>query len=153
MTSRNNSPNYKNNILKSSERNKYISKLEKNLGYLKKDERTPIRQKLMENYEKIMSNVPTRYIYIFSSLFFIVFIILYLIQPNFVLKKELPKNDKMNITSKKNIQMSSLKKISYIKFTLYCFLITFISFIVLFLFRKNVNCINNLFNEKKNIQL
>ena len=143
--SRNNSPTYKNNILDSKERNKYISKIESNLGYLKPGVSTPLHHKIMEKYENI--NFNTRYISIFIALFIIVFLLFRFIKPGFILKtKKIQSNMNIN-TLKKNQEQ---KEISYMKITIYSFILTGILFGILYFLKQKNKQIGILFGEENN---
>jgi hypothetical protein len=144
--SRNNSPTYKNNILDSKERNKYISKIENNLGYLKPGVNTPLHHKIIEKYENLGFTFNVRYISIFIVLFVIIFLLFRFVKPGIILK---PKkiNSSMNITAKKNQEQ---KEISYMKLSIYSFIITGIVYGVLYFFKTKNKQIGILFGEEKN---
>ena len=145
--SRNNSPTYKNNILDSKERNKYISKIESNLGYLKPGVSTPLHHKIMAKYENINFNFNTRYISIFIALFMIVFLLFRFVKPGFVLKtKKIQSNMNIN-TLKKNQEQ---KEISYMKLTIYSFILTGILFGILYFLKQKNKQIGILFGEENN---
>lgn len=145
--SHNNSPTYKNNILDSKERNKYISKIESNLGYLKPGVSTPLHHKIIEKYENLNFNLNVRYVSIFIALFIIVFLLFRFIKPGFILKtKKIQSNMNIN-TLKKNQEQ---KEISYMKLTIYSFVLTVILFGILFFFKKKNKQIEILFGEENN---
>lgn len=143
--SRNNSPTYKNNILDSKERNKYISKIENNLGYLKPGVNTPIHHKIIEKYEKLGFTFNVRYISIFTILFVIIFFLFRFMKPGIILK---PKKNQssMNITAKKNQEQ---KEINYIKLSIYSFIITGILFGILYFLKTKNKQIGILFGDEK----
>ena len=144
--SRNNSPTYKNNILDSRERNKYISKIENNLGYLKPGVNTPLHHKIIEKYENLNFTFNISYISIFIVLFIIIFLLFRFVKPGFVLK---PKKtySSMNITAKKNTEQQ--KEISYMKLSIYSFIVTIILYGILYFFKKKNKQIGILFGEEE----
>ena len=73
-----------NNIIKTSERKKYMSTLENKLGD-KNVSRTPIHFKLMDKYQDLTSNIPKRNMIIFFSMFIIISVVLYYFKPGFIL--------------------------------------------------------------------
>jgi len=145
--SRNNSPTYKNNILDSRERNKYISKIENNLGYLKPGVNTPLHHKIIEKYEKLGLTFNARYISIFIVLFVIVFLLFRFIKPGIILKPKKIQSS-MNISAKK-IQEQQ-KEISYTKLSIYSFIITIVVYGILYFFKTKNQQIGILFGEEKN---
>jgi len=145
--SRTNSPTYKNNILDSKERNKYISKIEGSLGYLKPCVNTPLHHKLIEKYENINFNFNTRYVSIFIVIFIVIFLLFKFVKPGFVMKtKKIQSN--MNITSKK---IQEQKEISYIKLSIYSFIITGMVFGILYFLKTKNKQIGILFGEQNDI--
>jgi len=145
--SRNNSPTYKNNILDSRERNKYISKIENNLGYLKPGVNTPLHHKIIEKYEKLGLTFNARHISIFIVLFVIVFLLFRFIKPGIILKPKKIQSS-MNISAKK-IQEQQ-KEISYTKLSIYSFIITIVVYGILYFFKTKNQQIGILFGEEKN---
>jgi hypothetical protein len=146
--SHSNSPTYKNNILDSKERNKYISKIENSLGYLKEGVSTPLHHKIIEKYENI--NLNTRYISIFVVLFIIIFLLFKFIKPGFIINKKIKTNmnSTMNISTKKNQEQ---KEISYTKLTIYSFILSSVLFGILYFFKTKNKHIGILFGEERNI--
>jgi hypothetical protein len=145
--SRANSPTYKNNILDSRERNKYISKIENGLGNLKAGVNTPFHYKIMEKYENINLNFNSRYISIFAVLFIIVFLLLKFIKPGFIMNKKKIQST-MNISTKKNLEQ---KEVSYLKISIYSLILSCILFGILYFFRTKNKQIGILFGEQTNI--
>ena len=145
--SRNNSPTYKNNILDSRERNKYISKIENNLGYLKPGVNTPLHHKIIEKYEKLGLTFNVRYISIFIVLFVIVFLLFRFMKPGIILKPKKIQSS-MNISAKKNQEQQ--KEISYTKLSIYSFIITIVVYGILYFFKTKNQQIGILFGEEKN---
>ena len=70
------SPN--NRIINSINRSRYIDKLRGNIGAIKENNRTPIHHKIIDTYEDLTSNVPTRYIIVFLSLMVLISVLLYI---------------------------------------------------------------------------
>ena len=145
--SRNNSPTYKNNILDSRERNKYISKIENNLGYLKPGVNTPLHHKIIEKYEKLDLTFNVRYISIFIVLFVIIFLLFRFMKPGIILKPKKIQSS-MNISAKKNQEQQ--KEISYTKLSIYSFIITIVVYGILYFFKTKNQQIGILFGEEKN---
>lgn len=143
----NNSPTYKNNILDSKERNKYISKIENNLGYLKPGVNTPLHHKLIEKYEKLGFTFNIRYISIFIVLFVIVFMLFRFMKPGIILKPKKIQSS-MNISAKKNQEQQ--KEISYMKLSIYSFIMTVVVYGILYFFKTKNKQIGILFGEEKN---
>ena len=122
-----------NNLIRTADRQKYISKLEQNIGF-KGVSRTPIHHKLIDKYEDITSKIPKRHIFIFLSLFITTLIILYYFKPKFVLKninKNTPEN-KFKLNSNKNQNgQDSERIVSYWKLIFYSLIVSIVLFCVL----------------------
>ena len=145
--SRSNSPTYKNNILDSRERNKYISKIENSLGYLKPGVNTPLHHKIIEKYENINFNFNIRYISTFVVIFIVIFLLFKFIKPSFVLKMKKIQST-MNITTKKTPEQ---KEISYIKLTIYSLIVSGCLFGILYFLKTKNKQIGILFGEEINV--
>ena len=117
------SPN--NRIINSINRSRYIDKLRGNIGVIKENNRTPIHHKIIDTYEDLTSNVPTRYIIIFLSLMVLISILLYYFKPKFILKNEVPDNNQLKISSNKINKLKD-KVVSYWKLIIYSLIITII---------------------------
>jgi Na+/H+ antiporter NhaC len=147
-----NSPN--NNLIKTADRQKYIFKLEQNIGFNKGITRTPIHYKIMDKYEDITSKIPKRHIFIFISLFIISLVILYYFKPKFILKQtNLELQNKFKMNSNKNLNEKVMRDreqfVNYWKLILYSLLISVILFFVLFFTRTKVLYIRKLFENEE----
>jgi Na+/H+ antiporter NhaC len=132
-----------NNLIRTADRQKYISKLEQNIGF-KGVSRTPIHHKLIDKYEDITSKIPKRHIFIFLSLFITTLIILYYFKPKFVLKninKNTPEN-KFKLNSNKNQNgQDSERIVSYWKLIFYSLIVSIVLFCVLYFTRNKIGYI------------
>ena len=146
-----NSPN--NNLIKTADRQKYMFKLEQNIGF-KGISRTPIHYKIMDKYEDFTSKIPKRHIFIFISLFIISLVIFYYFKPKFILKKnnlEVQNKFKMNSDKKSNekVVRDGEYLINYWKLILYSLLTSVILFFVLYFTRTKVSYIRKLFENEE----
>uniref|UniRef100_A0A6C0I575 Uncharacterized protein n=1 Tax=viral metagenome TaxID=1070528 RepID=A0A6C0I575_9ZZZZ len=131
-----------NKIINSLNRSRYIDKLKGNIGAIKYNNRTPIHHKIIDTYEDLTSNIPTRNIIVFVSILIIVSILLYYFKPSIIM------------TTKKDIRslnISSNKKpdtvISYWKFILYSIIISIIIYTILYLLKNKITYIGKLFQN------
>jgi hypothetical protein len=140
-----------NNLIRTADRQKYISKLEQNIGF-KGVSRTPIHHKLIDKYEDITSKIPKRHIFIFLSLFITTLIILYYFKPKFVLKninKNTPEN-KFKLNSNKNQNgQDSERIVSYWKLIFYSLIVSIVLFCVLYFTRNKIGYIGKLFGNEE----
>ena len=137
------SPN--NRIINSINRSRYIDKLRGNIGAIKENNRTPIHHKIIDTYEDLTSNVPTRYIIIFLSLMVLTSILLYYFKPKFVLKNQVPDNQ-LKISSNKTNKLND-KVVSYWKLIIYSLIITIILYSILYFLRTKSSYIGKLFEN------
>lgn len=134
-----------NNLIKSSERKRYISTLEQKLGE-KGTTRTPIHHKIMDKYEDITSNISRKNMIIFFSMFIVICVVLYYFKPRFVLAA--PKiNEKslFKISSRMNEDKRLERNVSYFKLLLYSMIITIILFSILYFMRNKSSYVAKLF--------
>jgi len=142
-----------NNLIKTADRQKYISKLEQNIGF-KGISRTPIHHKIMDKYEDITSKIPKRNIFIFLSLFIITLVILYYFKPKFILKNINKTSDnKFKINSNKIPNEKAVRSgeylVSYWKLIFYSLIISIILFCVLYFTRNKVRYIGKIFENEE----
>ena len=137
------SPN--NRIINSINRSRYIDKLRGNIGAIKENNRTPIHHKLIDTYEDLTSNVPTKYIIIFISILIITTILLYYFKPSYILKKTIDENKLKISSSKLKENQSNDKVISYWKLLFYSLIITIIIYSILYFMRTKNSHIGKLF--------
>ena len=138
------SPN--NRIINSINRSRYIDKLRGNIGAIRENNRTPIHHKIIDTYEDLTSNVPTRYIIIFLSLMVLTSILLYYFKPKFVLKNQVPDNQLKISSNKLNKKTSDDKVVNNWKLILYSSIITIIIYSILYFMRTKINFIGKLFD-------
>ena len=143
-----------NNLIKTADRQKYISKLEQNIGF-KGISRTPIHHKIMDRYEDVTSKIPKRNIFIFLSLFITILVILYYFKPKFILKnmdKITPEN-KFKINSNKlsneKVVRDGEHLVSYWKLIFYSLILSIILFCVLYFTRNKVGYIGKIFGNEE----
>ena len=138
------SPN--NRIINSINRTRYIDKLRGNIGILKENNRTPIHYKIIDTYEDLTSNVPSKYIIIFVSILVLTIILLFYFKPKFVLKNTVKEDNKLKISSNKLKQnQTNDKLISYWKLVSYSLIITIVIYSILYFTRTKVSYIGKLF--------
>lgn len=137
------SPN--NRIINSINRSRYIDKLRGNIGVIRENNRTPIHHKIIDTYEDLTSNVPTRYIIVFLSLMVLTSILLYYFKPKFVLKNKVPDNQ-FKISSNKTNKLND-KVVSYWKLIIYSLIITIILYSILYFLRTKSSYIGKLFEH------
>ena len=142
-----------NNLIKTADRQKYISKLEQNIGY-KGISRTPIHHKIMDKYEDITSKIPKRNIFIFLSLFIITLVILYYFKPKFILKNiDKTSENKFKINSNKipneKVVRGGEHLVSYWKLIFYSLIVSIILFCVLYFTRNKVGYIGKIFENEE----
>lgn len=142
-----------NNLIKTADRQKHISKLEQNIGF-KGISRTPIHHKIMDKYEDITSKIPKRNIFIFLSLFIITVVILYYFKPKFILKNiNKTGENKFKINSNKipneKIVRSGEHLVSYWKLIFYSLIVSIILFCVLYFTRNKVGYIGKIFENEE----
>lgn len=139
-----------NNLIRTADRQRYISKLEQNIGF-KGVSRTPIHHKLIDKYEDITSKIPKRHIFIFLSLFITTLVILYYFKPKFVLKninKNTPEN-KFKLNSKNQNGQDSERIVSYWKLIFYSLIVSIVLFCVLYFTRNKIGYIGKLFGNEE----
>lgn len=139
------SPN--NRIINSINRSRYIDKLKGNIGAIKENNRTPIHHKIIDTYEDLTSNVPTRYIIVFSSILVLTGILLYYFKPKFILKNQVPDN-KLKISSNK-LDKTNDKVVSYLKLIIYSVIITIIVYSILYFLRTKSSYIGKIFESNE----
>jgi Na+/H+ antiporter NhaC len=142
-----------NNLIKTADRQKYISKLEQNIGF-KGISRTPIHHKIMDKYEDITSKIPKRNIFIFLSLFIITLVILYYFKPKFILKNiDKTSENKFKINSNKIPNEKAVRSeehlVSYWKLIFYSLIVSIILFCVLYFTRNKVRYIGKIFENEE----
>ena len=137
------SPN--NRIINSINRSRYIDKLRGNIGAIRENNRTPIHHKIIDTYEDLTSNIPTRYIIIFLSLMVLTSILLYYFKPKFVLKNQVTDNQ-LKISSNKTNKLND-KVVSYWKLIIYSLIITIILYSILYFLRTKSSYIGKLFEN------
>jgi len=137
------SPN--NRIINSINRSRYIDKLRGNIGAIRENNRTPIHHKIIDTYEDLTSNIPTRYIIIFLSLMILTSILLYYFKPKFVLKNQVP-DIQLKISSNKTNKLND-KVVSYWKLIIYSLIITIILYSILYFLRTKSSYIGKLFEN------
>jgi membrane-anchored glycerophosphoryl diester phosphodiesterase (GDPDase) len=137
------SPN--NRIINSINRSRYIDKLRGNIGVIKENNRTPIHHKIIDTYEDLTSNVPTRYIIVFLSLMVLISVLLYYFKPKFILKNKVPDNQ-LKISSNKTNKLND-KVVSYWKLIIYSLIITIIVYSILYFLRTKSSYIGKLFEH------
>jgi hypothetical protein len=139
------SPN--NRIINSINRTRYIDKLRGNIGILKENNRTPIHYKIIDTYEDLTSNVPSKYIIIFVSILVLTIILLFYFKPKFVLKNTVKEDNQLKISSNKVIKQNQTndKLISYWKLVSYSLIITIVIYSILYFTRTKVSYIGKLF--------
>lgn len=137
------SPN--NRIINSINRSRYIDKLKGNIGAIKENNRTPIHHKIFDTYEDLTSNVPRRYIIVFSSILVLTCVLLYYFKPKFILKNQVPENQ-LKISSNK-IDKKNDKVISYLKLIIYSLIITIIVYSILYFLRTKSSYIGKIFEN------
>ena len=128
-----------NNIIKSSDRNKYISRLEKNIGF-KGNYKTPLYEKFIDKYEKINSIVPRKCLITFFSLFITCCVVLYVFKPRFIMKT-LPNQKQFKISSNKE----EIKVVSYWKLLIYSLIVSVILFLGMYMMRNKTKYLGMLF--------
>jgi|LakMenEpi03Aug12_release.lakeMendotaPanAssembly.Ray.scaffolds.fasta_scaffold313367_2 hypothetical protein len=144
------SPN--NRIINSINRSRYIDKLKGNIGVIKENNKTPIKNKVMDKLEKLKSSLGTRNIIILLSIFLIVSTVLYYFKPSYVMKTIVvnteSNNSKLKITSNKSITESVVKviKINYLKLIIYSIIITIIIYCILYFMKDKSQYIKKIFN-------
>ena len=137
------SPN--NRIINSINRSRYIDKLKGNIGAIKENNRTPIHHKIIDTYEDLTSNVPTRYIIVFLSLMVLISVLLYYFKPKFILKNQVQDNQ-LKISSNKTNKLND-KVVSYWKLIIYSLIITIIVYCILYFLRTKSSYIGKLFEH------
>jgi hypothetical protein len=137
------SPN--NRIINSINRSRYIDKLRGNIGAIKENNRTPIHHKIIDTYEDLSSNVPTRYIIVFLSLMVLISVLLYYFKPKFILKNQVQDNQ-LKISSNKTNKLND-KVVSYWKLIIYSLIITIIVYSILYFLRTKSSYIGKLFEH------
>ena len=138
------SPN--NRIINSINRTRYIDKLRGNIGILKENNRTPIHYKIIDTYEELTSNIPSKYIIIFVSILVLTIILLFYFKPKFVLKNTVKEDNQLKMYSNKLKQnQTNDKLISYWKLVSYSLIITIVIYSILYFTRTIVRYIGKLF--------
>jgi len=138
------SPN--NRIINSINRTRYIDKLRGNIGILKENNRTPIHYKIIDTYEELTSNIPSKYIIIFVSILVLTIILLFYFKPKFVLKNTVKEDNQLKMYSNKLKQnQTNDKLISYWKLVSYSLIITIVIYSILYFTRTIVRYIVKLF--------
>lgn len=137
------SPN--NRIINSINRSRYIDKLKGNIGAIRENNRTPIHHKIFDTYEDLTSNVPTRYIIVFSSILVLTCTLLYYFKPKFILKNKVPENQ-LKISSNK-LDKTNDKVVSYLKLIIYSLIITIIVYSILYFLRTKSSYIGKIFES------
>jgi heme/copper-type cytochrome/quinol oxidase subunit 4 len=100
---------------------------------------------LIDTYEDLTSNVPTKYIIIFISILIITTILLYYFKPSYILKKTIDENKLKISSSKLKENQSNDKVISYWKLLFYSLIITIIIYSILYFMRTKNSHIGKLF--------
>lgn len=139
------SPN--NKIINSINRGRYIDKLKGNIGVIRENNRTPIHHKLIDKYEDLTSNIPSRYIIVFVSLLILVVILLYYFKPSFILKKYVPESQLKINSNKQN--KTNTKVVIYWKLITYSLIITMIIYSILYFMKNKSTIIGKLFELNK----
>jgi hypothetical protein len=143
-----------NNLIKTADRQRYISKLEQNIGF-KGMSRTPIHHKLMDKYEDITSKIPKRNIFIFLSLFITILVILYYFKPKFIQKNiyKMTTENKFKINSNKppneKVIRGDENPVSYWKLIFYSLIVSIILFCVLYFTKNKVEYIGKIFGKEE----
>ena len=136
-----------NRIINSINRGRYIDKLRGNIGAIKENNRTPIHHKLIDTYEDLTSNIPSRYIIVFISILVITFSLLHYFKPKFVLKAIVSENQLKISSNKLKQNQTNDKVISYWKIIMYSLIITIIIYSILYFLRTKSIYIEKLFEH------